>query len=458
MESIKEPNAEQQLNVDKTSPPQNKAKPLSSFTPLIDKSNHNIMSRQNSAFKDLKKDIKSDTVNIFPNATPQKPQNCEYFNSIISPFKDIPFIDSTPYKPGNYNISSPENLRFNSPMNGNILSESKNFFCKNNNEIQGKRIDFTAESIDMIKLNNKMPLAQPSNGFNNNRFYNNLNNINNINNNLFNQNNINIINNNIDYTNQKLGISPNHNNATSFLNNNNYLNNMSMNNINSINNTTNKCTCSKTGCKKKYCACFSRGKYCDGCECKNCENVPNPNTPTTPTQNFQKIEDSNENPKSQKVICNCTKSNCMKKYCECFKQGFSCNALCRCMDCKNKNIEEVNNINNNENENENVNESNKIDFRLPSNYQTEAFGINVRKDQLKMVPRELDLNDVPLINYGNSNELNATPKFSKRKRMRSKNESGNLKTCPTTNSSNKKGRNLSASVNKNIQKKKLNLN
>ena len=149
------------------------------------------------------------------------------------------------------------------------------------------------------------------------------------------------------------------------------------------------------------------------------------------------------------------------------------------MDCKNKNIEEVNNINNNEiknnnipefqdfsgsffpnneNENENVNESNKIDFRLPCNYQTEAFGINVRKDQLKMVPRELDLNDVPLINYGNSNELNATPKFSKRKRMRSKNESGNLKTCPTTNSSNKKGRSLSASVNKNIQKKKLNLN
>ena len=73
MESIKEPNAEQQLNVDKTSPPQNKAKALSSFTPLNDKSNHNIMSRQNSAFKDLKKDIKSDTVNIFPNATPQKP-------------------------------------------------------------------------------------------------------------------------------------------------------------------------------------------------------------------------------------------------------------------------------------------------------------------------------------------------------------------------------------------------
>ena len=169
----------------------------------------------------------------------------------------------------------------------------------------------------------------------------------------------------------------------------------------------------------------------------------------------------------------------MKKYCECFKQGFSCNSLCRCMDCKNKIKEEVNNIinnevknnnipefhdfsgsffPNNENENENINESNKIDFRLPCNYQTEAFGINVRKDQLKLDKREIDLNDIPLINYGNNNELNATPKFSKRKRMRSKNESGNLKTCPTTNSSNKKGRGLSASVNKNIQKKKLNLN
>ena len=183
--------------------------------------------------------------------------------------------------------------------------------------------------------------------------------------------------------------------------------------------------------------------------------------------------------RNQRTICNCTKSNCMKKYCECFKQGFSCNSLCRCMDCKNKIKEEVNNIinnevknnnipefndfsgsffPNNENENENINESNKIDFRLPCNYQTEAFGINVRKDQLKLDKREIDLNDIPLINYGNNNELNATPKFSKRKRMRSKNESGNLKTCPTTNSSNKKGRGLSASVNKNIQKKKLNLN
>ena len=35
----------------------------------------------------------------------------------------------------------------------------------------------------------------------------------------------------------------------------------------------------KTNCKKKYCACFSRGNYCDGCECKNCENCPSAHPP-----------------------------------------------------------------------------------------------------------------------------------------------------------------------------------
>ena len=93
----------------KKEPQQNKDKPLSSFTPINE--NKHI----NSAFKNLKSEIKSE--NIFPNGTPRKQLNSEYFNSIISPFKDYPFPD-TPFKHANYNISSPENLRFNSPMNG----------------------------------------------------------------------------------------------------------------------------------------------------------------------------------------------------------------------------------------------------------------------------------------------------------------------------------------------------
>ena len=66
-------------------------------------------------------------------------------------------------------------------------------------------------------------------------------------------------------------------------------------------------------------------------------------------------------PKTQRVICNCTKSNCMKKYCECFKQGFNCNSLCRCLDCKNKiyisNLSDLNDNNNNIN-NININNEN----------------------------------------------------------------------------------------------------
>ena len=343
-------------------------------------------------------------------------------------------------------MASPDNL-FEKHI-GLISTEKRIIGDKNfNSIIQGKKIDFNDDLI----FNENEPLRnQNQNG---NIIINNINNQN-----INYKQNISLSNKRI-INRACISVQPLNNNASSL---------------------RQKCTCSKTGCLKKYCNCFANGVPCEGCECKNCQNVGNKNNNNIDLEE-KKIFPVMQNrfDRIQRTICNCTKSNCMKKYCECFKQGFSCNALCRCMDCKNKNIEEVNNINNNEiknnnipefqdfsgsffpnneNENENINESNKIDFRLPSNYQTEAFGINVRKDQLKMVPRELDLNDAPLFNYGNSNELNATPKFSKRKRMRSKIESGNLKTCPTTNSSNKKGRSLSASVNKNIQKKKLNLN
>ena len=33
--------------------------------------------------------------------------------------------------------------------------------------------------------------------------------------------------------------------------------------------------------------------------------------------------------------CNCKKSNCLKKYCECFRQGRACCELCYCLDCSN---------------------------------------------------------------------------------------------------------------------------
>ena len=33
--------------------------------------------------------------------------------------------------------------------------------------------------------------------------------------------------------------------------------------------------------------------------------------------------------------CNCKKSNCQKKYCECYQMGVECTDLCRCCECKN---------------------------------------------------------------------------------------------------------------------------
>lgn len=33
--------------------------------------------------------------------------------------------------------------------------------------------------------------------------------------------------------------------------------------------------------------------------------------------------------------CHCKKSNCQKKYCECFQAGIPCTERCQCVDCKN---------------------------------------------------------------------------------------------------------------------------
>ena len=252
-------------------------------------------------------------------------------------------------------------------------------------------------------------------------------------------------------------------------------------NINSISKNI-KCTCSKSGCSKKYCICFSNDRYCQDCDCQNCENKPKPSE-----QNLEKSNNINAHI-NQKLSCNCTKSNCMKKYCECYKKNVRCTSFCRCILCNNFNSNDNKNISNEkkditpENENNiNLPKSENLSiyrfheqiiskisgFKNPIKFQFDAFEIYVKKEKLKIDKRKINLsinsineinntNDINNLVEDEKSELNQTPKFSKKKRIRSEEDNPNMKTCPTTNSLNKENSGLT-NINKNIKKKKLQL-
>jgi hypothetical protein len=111
----------------------------------------------------------------------------------------------------------------------------------------------------------------------------------------------------------------------------------------------NHCNCKKSKCLKLYCECFANGEYCIDCNCYDCANIIG--NEEERDEIFKTIKEKNpvalklikkketvevKNSTTQGVIsCNCTKSNCSKKYCECFKVGQSCNESCRCRDCEN---------------------------------------------------------------------------------------------------------------------------
>ena len=92
-----------------------------------------------------------------------------------------------------------------------------------------------------------------------------------------------------------------------------------------------KCSCSKTQCNRKYCECYNSGNYCIDCNCKNCKNQPPINTYSNkrPNEIVSKMKKSKE-------MCTCIKSACNNNYCECFKRGNKCiTSLCRCIGCEN---------------------------------------------------------------------------------------------------------------------------
>ena len=158
------------------------------------------------------------------------------------------------------------------------------------------------------------------------------------------------------------------------------------------------CNCKKSKCLKLYCDCFANGEYCVDCNCQSCSNVIGNEDEIK--KSFNEVKDKNPvamkfylNEETSSLGCNCTKSNCLKKYCECFKANLKCSDSCRCRSCDNKGNDI--NFSYKKNFQSNFKKKNK---NLYLDFSFQKISILVDKDNIH-VKTFNDIKNVDLLNY-----------------------------------------------------------
>ncbi|KAL1220669.1 Protein tesmin/TSO1-like CXC 2 [Cardamine amara subsp. amara] len=194
-----------------------------------------------------------------------------------------------------------------------------------------------------------------------------------------------------------------------------------------------RCNCKKSKCLKLYCECFAAGVYCiEPCSCIDCFNKPIHEDTVLATR--KQIESRNPLAFAPKVIrssdsvletgedpsktpasarhkrgCNCKKSNCLKKYCECYQGGVGCSINCRCEGCKNAFGRKDGSSNVEEAEQEEEVETSEKNIAAKSQQNTEVLMSKETSSALPMTPMPIYRQQLVQPPYSSSKNMMPPP-------------------------------------------------